>query len=678
MNWQHGLVRITCASPRVHVADPAANAREIIDALAGFATSDIVLFPELCLTGYTCGDLFGQRVMVDAAITGLDAIRQASTGRRQLVVVGLPVPVGNSLFNGAAAVADGRILGIVPKQFLPTYKEFYEARWFQAATGGEPRWIELPGLESPGVTFGIDLLFGAGPDVVVGIEICEDLWVPSPPSGRQALAGATILLNPSASNETIGKAAYRRSLVVGQSARCMAAYAYAGSGPGESTTDIVFGGHNLVAENGRLLGESPRVGDGSPLSMDLHAITCDVDVASLLHDRRTTTTFDAVPTDLRSFCRIDFELESELPGLERTVVARPFVPSDSAELDRRCAEIFGIQCAGLAKRLSRLSESTPLNIGISGGLDSTLALLVAVKTCDAVGRDRKTIHGLTMPGFGTTSRTRSNALALMDHLGIAADTIDISELSFDSFRALGHRSFGIDLAGLDLDAFRRAIAEVPRERRQDLVFENVQARLRTFLLMSRGFVIGTGDLSELALGWATYNGDHMSMYNVNGSIPKTLVEFLVEYVARHEFDPGPVRDTLLSIASTVISPELLPASTKGEIEQSTEDVLGPYEIHDFILYHAIRLGMPPSKIRFLARHADFRKPYPSALIDRTLRTFYTRFFANQFKRSCVPDGPKVGSVSLSPRGDWRMPSDAEAAAWLADLEADIAAHPNDD
>jgi NAD+ synthase (glutamine-hydrolysing) len=397
---------------------------------------------------------------------------------------------------------------------------------------------------------------------------------------------------------------------------------------------------------------------------DSYWITRDVDVAKLQSDRRSSTSFEQGPRFSRPFRRIPFALAADMPGMERFVPGTPFVPAEGPELHRRCAEIFGIQCAGLAKRIEQLPPNTPLNIGVSGGLDSTLSLLVATKTCDILGLDRRLIHGLTMPGFGTTQRTRTNAIDLMEHLGISAETIDIGPLALQAFRELGHSPFGINCRELDVKTLREALTRVPPEARQDLVFENVQARLRTFLLMSRGFVVGTGDLSELALGWSTYNADHMSMYNPNCSIPKTLVMFLVRYVAEHEFPAGAVRDTLLSIVATTISPELLPASSAGEIEQSTEAMLGPYELHDFILFHAVRCGYSPEKILFLSRYATFTQPYPQELVERTMRTFYTRFFRQQYKRSCVPDGPKVGTVSLSPRGDWRMPSDADPAEWL--------------
>jgi NAD+ synthase (glutamine-hydrolysing) len=488
--------------------------------------------------------------------------------------------------------------------------------------------------------------------------------MPIPPSSAQAIAGANLLLNLSASNETIGKSRYRTDLVVGQSGRCIAAYAYSSSGPTESTTDLVFGGHCLIAENGLLLKESSRVGDGGPIDRGTRYITADVDVQRLQTDRRSTTSFDDCAKYLTSRRAVRFPSRPTMDGLKRVVVGTPFVPRANAELDRRCAEIFGIQCAGLAKRIEQLPPTSRLNIGISGGLDSTLSLLVAVKTCDLLGSPRSRIDGLTMPGFGTTQRTRRNALDLMDHLGVSSETIDISPLALETFKELHHAPFGIDCSRLDVDAFKAALAQVPRERRHDLTFENVQARLRTFLLMSRGFVIGTGDLSEMALGWSTYNGDHMSMYNPNASIPKTLVKFLVEYVAMHEFEAGPVRDTLLSIVATTISPELLPMAASGEIEQSTEETIGAYELHDFFLFNTVRCGFAPEKILFLADHATFTRSYDRETLERTLLTFYRRFFSQQFKRSCLPDGPKVGTVSLSPRGDWRMPSDADAGAWL--------------
>ena len=657
-----GFVRVSVASTRTTVANPEANADEVLGALAQVPDSDVVAFPELGVTGYTCADLFGQEALLAAGVRAALRIAEATRDGRQLVVVGLPVAVGNSLYNCGVAVAGGAVLGIVPKQFIPNYKEFYESRWFSSANGREPGAIDFGGRSVP---FGIDLLFRAGGGVVVGVEICEDLWMPIPPSSVQAIAGANVLLNLSASNETIGKSAYRTDLVVGQSGRCIAAYAYASAGPSESTTDLVFGGHCLIAENGRLLAESPRVGDGgAAMDRGTYLVTRDVDVERLQAERRSTTSFDDCQKYLMPFRMVDFALAPAMAGLKRTVIGTPFVPKEGAELHRRCAEIFGIQCAGLAKRIEQLPAGTPLNLGVSGGLDSTLALLVLVKTCDLLGVGRDRISGLTMPGFGTTRKTRTNALDLMHHLGVGGATIDIADLALRAFQQLRHAPFGIECAALDVEAFRAALARVPAAARHDLTFENVQARLRTFLLMSRGFVVGTGDLSELALGWSTYNADHMSMYNPNCSIPKTLVKFLVEYVALNEFPDGAVRETLLSIANTTISPELLPIAESGEIEQSTEATLGPYEIHDFILYNAVRCGFTPAKIRFLAGHAGFTRPFSREQVAETMRIFYRRFFSQQFKRSCVPDGPKVGTVSLSPRGDWRMPSDADPAAWL--------------
>jgi NAD+ synthase (glutamine-hydrolysing) len=661
MNQRFGLVRVTCATTKTAVANPDANAGAVIEVLEQVTDSDLVLFPELGITAYTCADLFGQTVLLEAGRRAALRVAAFTAGREQLVVVGLPVAVGNRLFNCGLAIADGQILGIVPKRFIPNYKEYYESRWFRPADGTEPREVEFGGRRVP---FGIDLLFRAGADVVVGVEICEDLWMPIPPSSSQAIAGANVLLNLSASNETIGKSRYRTDLVTGQSGRCIAAYAYASAGPTESTTDLVFGGHCLIAENGALLKESGRVGDGGPIRRGSSFITADVDVQKLQSDRRATTSFDDCTKHLIAYRVLPFRLRETMDGLERTVDGTPFVPRANAELARRCAEIFGIQCSGLAKRIEQLPPATRLNIGISGGLDSTLALLVAVKTCDLLERPRDRIAGLTMPGFGTTQRTRRNAVDLMDHLGVASETIDISALTLQTFKEMRHAPFGIECGSLELAAFRAALGQVPRDRRHDLTFENVQARLRTLLLMSRGFVVGTGDLSEQALGWSTYNGDHMSMYNPNASIPKTLVKFLVEYAATNEFQAGPVRETLLSIVATTISPELLPVAASGEIEQSTEETIGPYELHDFFLFNTIRCGYPPEKILFLAAHATFTRPFSRETIERTLQTFYRRFFSQQFKRSCMPDGPKVGTVSLSPRGDWRMPSDADAEAWL--------------
>jgi NAD+ synthase (glutamine-hydrolysing) len=557
------------------------------------------------------------------------------------------------------------VLGIIPKSYLPNYKEFYDARYYAAAATARSDTARLASGEP--APFGVDLLFHASddPDVIVGIEICEDLWTPAPPSSFQALAGANLLLNLSASNEVIGKAAYRRSLVAGQSGRCLAAYAYASCGVHESTTDLVFGGHCLIAENGNVLAESER------FRRDEQIVVADVDLDRLRGDRLRTTTFaqyGLYAGARRPFRRIEFALDAtpaDAP-LKRYVDAHPFVPQQAETLRERCEEIFHTQVAGLAKRLEHIG-TPPVTIGVSGGLDSTLALLVACKTVDALAVVRSKVMALTMPGFGTTGRTLANARALMKQLGVTAREVDIRPLCLAEWKALGHAPFGIALDGLDVETLTAKLRQVPSEKRSDLVFENVQARVRTELLMNSGFVIGTGDVSELALGWCTYNADHMSMYNVNVSIPKTLVKFLVGWAAEHEFD-GEARKTLEDIVATEISPELLPTDATGAATQSTEGTIGPYELHDFFLYHFLRYGAPPQKVLFLAKHAKFHRDYPPSEVNRWLGVFLKRFFANQYKRSVLPDGPKVGTVSLSPRGDWRMPSDATAAAWLATLD----------
>ncbi|WP_417732255.1 NAD(+) synthase [Rosistilla oblonga] len=656
----HGYVRITAASPRVHVGAPRKNADEIEELLQQYGESDIVLFPELSLTGYTAADLFGQQQLIDAAMAGLQQIVTASAGRDQLVVVGVPVSVAGSLYNCAAAIDNGQLLGIVPKQFLPNYKEFYEARWFRAADGSEPATITV---DNQSVPFGIDLLFRSG-DAVVGIEICEDLWTPNPPSGLMAVAGANILLNLSASTETVGKASWRTDLVKSQSGRCIAAYAYAGAGPTESTTDVVFGAHCMVAENGVVLSHSRRVGDGQPAWQGATSATVDVDLQKLGHDRRTIGSFDDARGSLpRDYRQIDFSL-THTPDreLQRDIAPRPFVPSDPNTLADRCSEIFEIQSAGLAQRIRQLPENMPLFIGVSGGLDSTLALVVAAKMCQRYGWPTSRIHGITMPGFGTTDQTRESADRLMQQLGVTRETIDIRQLCLQAFQSLQHQPLGIDAEKMDVETLQQQLIKTPNDAK-DLVFENIQARIRTFVLMSRGFVLGTGDLSEQALGWSTYNGDHMSMYNVNTSVPKTLVRFLVRFAGDHHFDES-VRTTLHQIADAVISPELMPPTEDGEIRQSTEATIGAYELHDFFLFHFIRNGYSPEKILWLAQQTNFSQPYDDATLAETLQIFFKRFFANQFKRTCVPDGPKVGSVSLSPRGDWRMPSDADPDAWL--------------
>lgn len=634
-------------------------------ALKGFQDSAVVVFGELSLTGYSCGDLFAQDCLLQATVDSLVHFARATSQTNQIVVVGLPLRVDGKLFNTAAVLYDGRALGIVPKQYLPNYQEFYEARWFAPADGSEPQTVQLAPFGS--IPFGIDLLF-EWDQLVIGVELCEDLWMPLPPSSFQAAAGANLLLNLSASNELVGKASWREILIRSQSGRCLAAYAYASAGPSESTTDVVFGGQCLIAENGNILTRSQRIGEKGCAWIEQTHATADIDLQRLAHERQVTVTWQqATRRCTRTFRRIVVPGRRASDGTLRRVNATPFVPKSGKELHERCSEIFGIQCAALTKRVSRLPADAALNIGVSGGLDSTLALLVAVKTCGHQNWPTSRIRGLTMPGFGTTSRTLTAARQLMHHLGVTSEEIDIRQLCLDTFVGLGHQPFGIDGSNLSLEDFVDQIRTISTARRHDLVFENVQARIRTLLLMSRGFVLGTGDLSEQALGWSTYNGDHMSMYNVNTSIPKTLVKFLVKYVAEQQFD-GAVRDCLLGIVETPISPELLPPNQAGEIDQHTEAAVGPYELHDFFLYHMLRFGASPKRILELANLANFSHPYPSHEIRDTLRIFLQRFFANQFKRSCVPDGPKVGSVSLSPRGDWRMPSDADVTAWLHELE----------
>jgi NAD+ synthase (glutamine-hydrolysing) len=662
--FPQGIFRIKAAAPPLSVANPAANAQASIEVIDG-CDADLVLLPELGLTGYTCGDLFGNDALLRSALVGLEMITQHSRSRESMVVVGLPLVVKGSLMNVAAVIAGGRVCGVVPKTFLPTYREFYEARHFRAASSSDPPSIEINDVEIP---FGTGLLFHWG-QATIGVEICEDLWTPIQPSSHAALAGANVLLNLSASNETIGKAAWRRDLVRGQSGRCIAAYAYASSGPGESTSDLVFGGHCMIAENGSVLDESRRVGDGRlPTQIAQSSVTCDIDLQRLAHDRRLIGSFDDGRAKSHSQYR-QIEVLPDCSGarppratLCRRIDAHPFVPDESAELDARCAEIFAIQIAGLVKRLSRCPESMTLSIGVSGGLDSTLALLVAVRACDAAGRPRHDICGITMPGFGTTEHTRTSADQLIKATGITPECIDIRDLCLDTFRAIEHSPLGIEIdEQTTVERLQQELVQTSGDV-SDLTFENVQARIRTMLLMSRGFVLGTGDMSEQALGWSTYNADHMSMYNVNTSIPKTLVRFLVRYAADHYFE-AELSDLLHRIAETPISPELMPPAADGSIRQSTEAEIGAYELHDFFLFHFVRNGFDREKILYLAGHAKFDQSYSSAVIAETFDTFLRRFFANQFKRNCVPDGPKVGSVSLSPRGDWRMPSDADADAF---------------
>ena len=637
----YGFVKVAAAVPHVQVADCFYNI-EKIEGLMRQASEkgvQIIAFPELSVTGYTCLDLFAQQTLLDGAEEALLQLVSNTADLDILTIVGVPLRTENRLINAAVVFQKGAIRGVVPKTYLPNYKEFQEQRWFTSATELRESTISIGEEEYP---MGSHLLFRSG-RLTAGIEICEDLWVPVPPSSLLTMEGANIIFNLSASNELIGKHAYLRSLICQQSARCMTGYVYASSGFGESSTDLVFAGNGIIAENGNLLTESPR------FTMEEQLVISEIDIETLQNDRQVNTSFmygtSGLPKEKAQV--VDFQVR--IPdgfSLTRPVDPHPFTPSGEA-LKERCEEIFHIQVAGLAKRLVHAHAQTAV-VGISGGLDSTLALLVTVMTFDVLKMPRGQIIGITMPGFGTTDRTYTNACDLIRSLGVTLKEIPIKEACLQHFRDIDH----------DPSV-------------HDVTYENSQARERTQLLMDvanqkNGLVIGTGDLSELALGWATYNGDHMSMYGVNGSIPKTLVKYLVEWVANHKVDDAS-RLTLLDIVDTPISPELIPADENGNIKQKTEDLVGPYELHDFFLYHFLRFGSYPSKIYFLAQKA-FAGIYDNATVKKWLYTFFRRFFQQQFKRSCLPDGPKVGSVSLSPRGDWRMPSDAVSRLWLEEIE----------
>lgn len=637
----YGFIKVAAAIPQVKVADCTFNANQIIDMVKDAASKQVQLiaFPELCITGYTCGDLFQQQLLIEEAEKALQHIINETSELNITSIVGIPVAVGATLINAAVVIRGKVIMGIVPKTYIPNYKEFYEKRWFTSATE-----ITEEGtiLCSQWVDINPKLLFNLNGSKF-GIEICEDLWVPVPPSSILATQGADIIVNLSASNELIGKHKYLQSLIAQQSARCISGYIYSSAGFGESTTDVVFAGNAMIYENGSLLAEAKR------FCMQQQLVISEIDIERLRTERKINTSFAACASIFREEKGDEIDTEQELPKeftLTRTVEPLPFVPSGNA-LNERCEEIFEIQVSGLAKRLVHTHAQTAV-VGISGGLDSTLALLVCVKTFDKLGFDRKGILGITMPGFGTTDRTYHNAIDLMKSLGVSIREISIKDACIQHFKNIGH----------DVNV-------------HDVTYENSQARERTQILMdvanqTNGMVIGTGDLSELALGWATYNGDHMSMYGVNGSIPKTLVKYLVEWVARNGVDEQS-RNTLLDIVDTPISPELIPADANGNIKQKTEDLVGPYELHDFFLYYFLRFGFRPAKIYFLAQHA-FGGKYDNETIKKWLSTFFRRFFNQQFKRSCLPDGPKVGSVSLSPRGDWRMPSDACSTLWLKEIE----------
>ena len=637
-----GLLRIGVATPELRVGAIDFNLAEIcrVAQQAKGQQCQLVLFPELCLTGYTCADLFFQQSLQHRVETALIELAEFSAQEDVALVVGAPMTVSGRLFNCAAFVANGKVCGLVPKTFLPNSGEFYEQRWFSSATERCVDYLPLGGQHIP---FGADLLFQVEgfPAALIGIEICEDAWSVAPPSSAQALAGATLLLNLSASPEILGKQEYRRTLVSSLSARCLAAYVYASAGPNESSTDLVFSGHSLIAENGHILAETERFQFSSQLAI------ADIDIERLVGERQRNSSFSRV-IGAESFRVQPFQLKCLLvKKICRQVTRTPFVPPDDIERAARCQEIFLIQTTGLIKRLRHTGCKTVV-IGLSGGLDSTLALLVVVKAFDQMGLDRKGIVALTMPGFGTTVRTRTNAEELADLLGVELRVISINAAVEQHFSDIGH------------DATVH-----------NITYENSQARERTQLLMDvanqvNGLVIGTGDLSELALGWCTYNGDHMSMYAVNSGVPKTLVRYLVSWCAVAEFSDR-ISAVLNDVCATPVSPELLPPDADGNIDQLTEQVVGPYELHDFYLYQVVRMHFAPQKVLLLAEQV-FAVTYSREELLKWLRQFYHRFFSQQFKRSCLPDGPKVGSVALSPRGDWRMPSDAVADLWLAELE----------
>lgn len=634
-----GFIKVAAATPSIRVADCQYNADSIITLMSEARDKgvNILVFPELCVTGYTCHDLFYQSTLLDGAENALMRIVKESAGTDMLVAVGCPLVDHdhNKLYNCAVVFQNGEILGVVPKTYLPNYNEFYEMRQFTPAScrEDEHNTIHFGDVYS---FFHNNIIFECKeiPELKFGVEICEDLWSPEPPSIALALNGATIIANLSASNEIIGKDDYRRDLVKGQSARLMCGYIYASAGEGESTQDLVFGGHRLIAENGTLLVDSRLFTEGLTIS--------EIDVKRLCHERRRNTSFQSNCSDL---CAPSFSFTLRTTELTRKIEPMPFVPSSSGEKSKRCRDILAMQAHGLAKRIEH-THCKSVVIGISGGLDSCLALLVCVEAMKLQNRSMSDIITITMPCFGTTRRTKSNAEQLCSILGTTLRVIDISDSVRQHFKDISHD-----------------------EENLNVTYENCQARERTQVLMDvaneeNGLVIGTGDLSELALGWATYNGDHMSMYGVNNSVPKTLVRHIVDYYAENATEPA-LSKVLRDILDTPVSPELLPAKN-GEISQITEDLVGPYELHDFFLYYAIRWGFPPKKVLRLAESAF--EGYDRSEILRWLKSFYRRFFAQQFKRSCLPDGVKVGSVSLSPRGDWRMPSDAVAALWLNELE----------
>ncbi len=633
----YGFIKVAAATPKIKVADVDCNTELICNQIDEAAKNGakVLVFPELCLTGYTCSDLFWQSLMLEKVKEKTIEIAGYSKDYDMLIMIGIPYEHNGKLYNVGVVLHKGKILGMVTKKHLPNYSEFYEARHF---TKGFEKVVTVD-FAGQKVPMGMNILFKCEnrPDMVIGVEICEDLWVPNPPSIRHTMAGATIIANLSASDEVTGKSIYRRDLVAGQSARLICGYIYADAGEGESSTDLVYSAHNMIAENGRMLAEAKRF-----INQTVYG---DIDLDRIKNERRKMTTYDS--KDEEDYTVVTFEMNMDNNELSTKINNMPFVPGDIAKRNERCEEILTIQAMGLKKRLEHTNAKSAV-IGISGGLDSTLALLVTVRAFDMLERDRKGIVAVTMPGFGTTDRTYDNALKMIEKLGTTFIEINISDAANEHFKAIGHDS-----------------------SIHDVTYENVQARQRTLYLMNlanqyNGFVVGTGDLSELALGWATYNGDHMSMYGVNASIPKTLVRHLIRYYA-DTCEDIELNKVLMDVLDTPVSPELLPPQDNGEIAQKTEDLVGPYELHDFFMYYMLRLGYTPKKIYYLARNA-FEGIYDDETILKWLKTFYRRFFAQQFKRSCLPDGPKVGTVAVSPRGDLRMPSDACATIWLKELE----------
>lgn len=637
-----GLLRIACVTMENKIADVEYNLNEIVQCIRRAKEKDcfFLVFPELCLTSYTCGDLFYQKILADKVLHSIVKLKQETKKYGTTIVVGMPLMADSRLFNCAAFISNGSIKGIVPKTYLPNTNEFYEERWFASEFDRISNTIRIDGEDVP---FGADLIFelDGTPDCKIGIEICEDLWAVIPPSSDLAINGANVILNLSASDEYLGKSEYRRNLVLSQSAKCHAAYIYSSTGPGESSTDLVFSGHSIIAENGSLLSETER------FRFETDIAYADVDFERMNTERQKNNSFSKSSTT-KKFRTIQFNLPKvRITDIKRFINPNPFVSPDEKKRSETCEEIFKLQSTALAKRMKAINLNN-IVLGLSGGLDSTLALLVAYKTFKLLGYDKSGIHNIIMPGFGTTNRTKSNAIRLAELLEVPYRIISIDKAVKQHFEDIGHD-----------------------ENDHSIVYENAQARERTQILMDVsnqvcGIVLGTGDLSEIALGWSTYNADHISMYNVNCGVPKTLVKYVIEWCADVEFD-GEIAQVLKDICSTPISPELLPAKQNGEIAQETEKALGPYVLHDFFLYHFFRFHFSPKKLFIFAQQA-FKEMYEPEEILKWMSVFYKRFFRYQFKRTCIPDGPKIGTVALSPRGDWRMPTDAEVTLWLAEIK----------